>query len=97
MKPSIVRMVHYVTPDQQHHAAMVVYVSDGDRCNLVIWNEFGGQYFHEEAAFDPTATIPGTWHWPEKVEEAPTLAAETVGSTAGNGAGLPSNDQNQRK
>lgn len=28
-----------------------------------------GQFFNRGVPFDPTATKPGTWHWPEYVPE----------------------------
>lgn len=79
MKPYIGKTVHFLTLDKQHHAAKIVYVSESDRCNLVIWNEFGGTYFHEEALFDPTAKESGTFHFiEEEAQTAPDAKAAGV-------------------
>jgi hypothetical protein len=90
MKPYIGKTVHFLTLDKQHHAAKVVYVSENDRCNLVIWNEFGGEYFHEEAFFDPAAKDAGSWHFieAEASAEAPAEVASTGQGAAGAGDGV---------
>lgn len=92
MKPTLSRSVHFVTIDNRHHAAMIVYVSDDSRCNLTIWDEFGQQYFREEVPFDAQATILHSWHWPEKAEEAAVVSSGTEGSS-GSGGGVPVADQ----
>ncbi len=82
MKPSVGRIVHYVsygTPGGEYpktcRAAVVAAVSpeskgpDQEIVDLVVLNPeglfFNHSCVHSEAEFDG-----GTWHWPERVEEA---------------------------
>lgn len=75
-QPEIVtvgRIVHYVTHDQLHCAAIVVVAGQGgieDHCELQIFyplNYRGSVRDHgNHVPFDPTGTIAHSWHWPER-------------------------------
>lgn len=74
--PSVGRVVHYVShgspdgthPTGEHRAAIIteVYGDAADIAGLCVLNP-NGMYFQRSTRYDPTATIPGTWHWPEFV------------------------------
>lgn len=72
--PSIGRVVHYVaygTPGGEyeagaHRAAIITAAPHQDRTSLCVLNPTG-LFFKEDIGYDPTGTIPGTWHWPEYV------------------------------
>lgn len=78
--PSVGRVVHYVShgsPDgtfkSAHRAAIITEVyADAEGvvatgiAGLCVLNP-NGLYFQTSAIYDPTAQIPGTWHWPEYV------------------------------
>ena len=71
MKPSVGRIVHYVsygTPggefQPEHRAAIVTGVHPDQTVSLCILNPTG-MFFNERVLFDIDAT-PGTWHWPER-------------------------------
>jgi hypothetical protein len=81
--PSVGRVVHYVaygTPGGEfeagaHRAAIITEVFfetvggvDPTVASLCVLNPTG-MFFKERLVFDPTGTIPGTWHWPEYVPE----------------------------
>lgn len=82
MKPSIGRVVHYVsygTPGGEFpsvcRAAIVseVDLNDEQHVGLVVLNPTG-QFFHALSAggchyCDGEDQRGGTWHWPERVEE----------------------------
>lgn len=83
MRPSIGRIVHYVShgtpvqPDgsQAHaracRAAIVTEVEDDHTVGLCVLNPTG-QFFNQGVIFDdddlPGEREGGTWHWPERVE-----------------------------
>lgn len=85
MKPSVGRIVHYVsygTPGGEYpsvcRAAIITEVSgyappehaDDDMqavCHLAVFNPEG--MFFKEVDYSPQ-NVPGTWHWPERVEES---------------------------
>lgn len=75
MTPSVGRIVHYrAHHGGECHAAVVVRVLDTGNLNLSVF-EFDGSVegrFGIEAA-DPANPVGGQWHWPERVDEAPTL------------------------
>lgn len=68
------RIVHYVaygTPGGEyqagaHRAAIVAEVKDPAMgvCTLVVFNPTGIHWTTVQYA--DSATVPGTWHWPEK-------------------------------
>ena len=71
MKPSIGRIVHYVsygTPGgespPEHRAAIVTAVREDEAVSLCILNPMG-LFFNERVLFHVDA-VPGTWHWPER-------------------------------
>jgi hypothetical protein len=83
LKPSVGRIVHYVsygTPGGEYPSvcrpAMITAVGDnvegycdmasGETCNLAVFNP-KGQFFNV-CNYDE-GKAPGTWHWPERVEE----------------------------
>jgi hypothetical protein len=85
MRPSIGRIVHYVsygTPGGEYtstcRAAVIAEVCDiggpyvntedvpGDLCSLVVLNPTG--LFFNDCEHDEDRR-PGTWHWPERVED----------------------------
>lgn len=83
MKPSVGRIVHYVsygTPGGEYpsvcRAAVVTAVddyqeSDGDQhighLNLCVLNP-EGMFFNKSVLQDEDGKRGGTWHWPERVE-----------------------------
>lgn len=83
MKASIGRIVHYVaygTPKGEFpagvcRAAVVTEVGydgspDGsiEHVGLCVLNP-SGQFFNQHLYHDEDQKKPGTWHWPERVEE----------------------------
>lgn len=75
MRPSVGRIVHYVsygTPGEyagECHAAVVTR-ADGvppDRVALCVMSP-SGLFFSEAAEHDEDGRSSGTWHWPERVE-----------------------------
>jgi len=75
--PSVGRIVHYVsygTPGGEYtsqcRAAIVTEVTenpDGGSpfASLCVLNP-EGQFFNRYVHLDPTGTVGGTWHWPER-------------------------------
>lgn len=78
MKPSVGRIVHYVsygTPRGEYtsecRAAVVTGVDgladeQGDCVSLVVLNPTG-MFFNEHVCQNETSRAGGTWHWPERV------------------------------
>jgi hypothetical protein len=70
MKPSIGRIVHFVSVKGHHRPAIVVRDLSPDALDLQIFKDpahdddssFQRGIFNDEAA-----KKPGTWHWPEVV------------------------------
>lgn len=69
------RIVHYVaygTPKGEykagaHRAAIMTETEEGRyTVSLVVLNPTGA-HWAENVEYDPTGTMPGTWHWPERV------------------------------
>ena len=76
MKPSIGRIVHYVsygTPGGEYtkecRAAVVTEVNTSDTVGLAVLNPTGA-FFNRTIVHDESAEHGGTWHWPERVEES---------------------------
>lgn len=79
MKPSIGRVVHYVshgTPLREDgsqaytsecRAAIVTLINEDGTVGLAVLNPTG-MFFHESVMADHTENQGGTWHWPERVE-----------------------------
>lgn len=79
MKPSIGRVVHYVsygTPGGEYtsecRAAVVTEVSpeskgDDAIVSLAVLNPTGA-FFNRGVVQDEDGKVGGTWHWPERVE-----------------------------
>lgn len=67
------RMVHYVTSDERHLPAVVVYVDrrsaeyeQGGVVNLQVFeNDANGLSFHVAVVYAHSG-MRGTWHWIEK-------------------------------
>jgi hypothetical protein len=77
MKPSIGRIVHYVsygTPGGEYksecRAAIVTEVQDdpAGSVGLCVLNP-AGQFFNRAVPHDETGKSGGSWHWPERTEE----------------------------
>lgn len=73
MKPSIGRIVHYVsaghslgTYSSTCRAAIVTDVKDDKTISLAVFAP-KGQLFFEDIVFDGSKS-GGTWHWPETVD-----------------------------
>lgn len=78
MKPSIGRIVHYVsygTPGGEYtsqcRAAIVTAVGSDTSgipmgC-LTVLNP-GGMFFKSDVPYDEDGKLGGTWHWPERVD-----------------------------
>lgn len=76
MKPSVGRIVHYVShgspvqPDgtQAHEskcrAAIITEVWSDTTVNLAVLNPTG--MFFNSSEYDETGTEGGSWHWPER-------------------------------
>lgn len=71
MKPSVGRIVHYVSYGTtggefkpEHRAAIVTWVYPDQAVALCVLNP-NGMFFNEHVLFDVDC-IPGTWHWPER-------------------------------
>ena len=77
MKPSVGRIVHYVsygTPGGEFgsecRAAIVTETDPGDpveRVGLCVLNPTG-QFFNRTVPHSEDENQGGTWHWPERVE-----------------------------
>lgn len=76
MKPSVCRMVHYVsygTPGGEYTSQCRAAVIAGVRhewsttVDLVVFNPTG-LFFNDGCLYDEDKA-GGTWHWPERVEE----------------------------
>lgn len=75
MKPSIGRIVHYVTSTKAHVAAIITAVWSDTCVNLRVFydgsnNQEGNTQWGEwvtSKSLDESMQ-PGTWHWPERVE-----------------------------
>ena len=79
MKPSVGRIVHYVsygTPGGEYpsvcRAAIVTAVKENPESetfdtSLCVLNPTG-MFFNEHVWQDEEKKIGGTWHWPERVE-----------------------------
>ena len=77
MQPSIGRIVHYIsygTPGGEYEstcrAAVISEVGSGgfsDTVGLAILNPTG-MFFNRTITHDENRA-PGTWHWPERVED----------------------------
>lgn len=74
MKPeigglTIGRMVHYVSRDGNHHAAIVTWVwskTEG-RVNLTEFDPDSARTHHQQGVLpDEASQKPGTWHWIER-------------------------------
>lgn len=79
MKPSIGRIVHYfepsdLRPEPECKAAVITDVGD----TFVSLEVFGraDDRLQPLVAEDQGAHVPFTWHWPERVQEAPRRLAE---------------------
>lgn len=79
MKPSIGRIVHYVsygTPGGEYgkecRAAIVADLAQPDEDNTVVGLAVlnpTGMFFNRAAHDDADSPEGGTWHWPERVED----------------------------
>lgn len=75
MKPSIGRIVHYVSQFNGNHVAAIVVRVWSDTCvNLRVFYDGtndapdGESEWHTSRTLDESADPQkGTWHWPEKV------------------------------
>jgi hypothetical protein len=79
--PSVGRMVHYTsygTPKGEYdsvcRAAVITEVEAAEVVGLCVLNPTG-QFFNQHVPHDETETDHGrgpggTWHWPERVEDA---------------------------
>lgn len=78
MKPSIGRIVHYVsfgTPGGEYTSecrAAIITAADGtidpERIGLAVLNPTG-LFFNRTVPHDEEGKLGGTWHWPERIEE----------------------------
>lgn len=66
MKPTVGRIVHYVTGAGEHTAAIIVGVH-GAVVNLTIFSSIPGAVnAARDVVEDGTGFASGTWHWPER-------------------------------
>jgi hypothetical protein len=75
MKPSVGRVVHYVsygTPGGEYtsqcRAAIVTETDTSDTVGLAVLNPTG-TFFNRTVVHDEDGKAGGTWHWPERIEE----------------------------
>jgi hypothetical protein len=75
MKPSIGRIVHYRSDEDECRAAVVTEVSSPDRFDepdtetvSLFALKPNGAAFYLDVRHDETSNATGTWHWPERVE-----------------------------
>ncbi len=75
MKPSIGRIVHYVsygTPGGEYpsvcRAAIITAVADSGLVDLCVLNP-EGFFFNKNVPLDSRDKYGGTWHWPEREDE----------------------------
>jgi hypothetical protein len=75
VKPSIGRVVHYVsygTPGGEYtsqcRAAVVTETDTSDTVGLAVLNPTG-MFFNRTIPHDEDDKSGGTWHWPERVAE----------------------------
>ena len=74
MKPSVGRIVHYVSrgnPSGECRAAIITEADGSDTVGLIVFNPtvgVSGQRFDRAVANDEEWRAAGTWHWPERVE-----------------------------
>lgn len=71
MKPSIGRIVHYITPHGVHLPAMIISIPHDDTVALHVFQHPEvavqlGQQGH--VMHDKYGVCPGSWHWPEREE-----------------------------
>ena len=73
-QPSIGRVVHYVsygTPGGEYgqacRTALITEVGLHGACSLAVLNPTG--LFFDLEVFHHEPPAPGTWHWPERVED----------------------------
>lgn len=70
MKPSVGRIVHYVsygTPNGEYRSecrAAIVTSVEGEFANLAVFNPTG--MFFNGCLQDEGSKAGGTWHWPER-------------------------------
>lgn len=74
MKPSVGRIIHYVsygTPNGEYdsvcRAAVVTEVVGDDYISIAVLNPTG-LFFKEKLHKGIGLSEPGTWHWPEREE-----------------------------
>jgi hypothetical protein len=79
MKPSVGRIIHYVSYgspvredgsqafSSECRAAVITQVHDAECVGLMAMNPTG-LFFHDESWIDEENHSGGSWHWPERVE-----------------------------
>lgn len=68
-KPSVGRVVHYVSGRSGNHlAAIIAFVNEDGTVNLGAFDEFGGHMQRRHVPYDASAKVAGSWHWPERVQ-----------------------------
>lgn len=74
MKPSIGRIVHYITPEmyavegRMHLAAMVIAIEEDGTPRLMVWDRMGNDRLVQRVPEDQAAKTGHSWHWPEREE-----------------------------
>lgn len=74
-KPSICRSVHFANPElapveASCLAAIITEVNDEDTISATVFSP-EGIFFCQELPYDEDKA-GGTWHWPEREDDAPT-------------------------
>lgn len=67
-KPSIGRIVHYLTPEGVHLPAIVT-AATGDICDLIVFSPRKPAYPVPDVRHAEPVMTPDTWHWPEREGE----------------------------
>lgn len=67
MRPSIGRIVHFVTKQNppEHLAAIITGVVDDHHVDLTVFLRGGATFFATAAEYDGRCVL-GSWHWPER-------------------------------
>jgi hypothetical protein len=66
VRPTVGRIVHYVSMDGHHYAAIVVEVG-ASSINLTVFSDTPGQVLGiRTTTQDEDDKKAGTWHWPER-------------------------------
>jgi hypothetical protein len=67
-KPSVGRIVHYITSREDHRAAIITDVHKNDKVSLAMFSPDDGVWVKSDVAYSEICNQKYTWHWPEREE-----------------------------